>query len=267
MERPSPVLPRISVVLPVRDAGSHLVDCLQSLLFQNYSPIEIIAIDDFSRDNSWQILKEFKKIDSRLRIFRNVKAYGLATTLNRALKRAKGELVVFMDPNDQISANKLTKQYEALLRHEKAVAVGTQAFLVGKSGKRIGKTAYPLDADSIAAHPLHGASLLCEGLMIHRKRIPKDLLSFPLTPGALLYSDMTLKLLQYGDIINLPEYLHTHRTKKIARTQMSTFLYALSRAEHGLHALKLWMTARFTHNHSYTPPLRTLIGGILKPTV
>lgn len=61
-------LPLVSILLPVHNSGEFLESCLKSLLSQSYSQIEIIAIDDKSRDKSFDTLKKFKKIDKRIRI-------------------------------------------------------------------------------------------------------------------------------------------------------------------------------------------------------
>ncbi|MDE2025356.1 MAG: glycosyltransferase family 2 protein, partial [Patescibacteria group bacterium] len=77
--------PLISVILPIRNADRFLASCIDSLLCQNYENIEIIATDDASIDGSLGILNAFKKEDKRLKVFKNVKKYGLAITLNRCL--------------------------------------------------------------------------------------------------------------------------------------------------------------------------------------
>src|SRR5205085_2405090 len=99
--------------------------------------------------------------------------------LNRALRRAKGKFIVFMDGRDTITKNKIQKQVDFLLRNPKAVGVGTQCMYLNESDKRIGKSNFPQYHRDISQKPLHGISVLFEGIMINKYRIPKDLLSFP----------------------------------------------------------------------------------------
>ena len=94
MNNPKPL---ISILLPVHNSEKYLSDCLKSLLSQTYKNIEIVAIDDKSSDKSYRILNQFKKTDKRVRVYRNVKRYGIAITLNRLLKKSKGSYLAFMD--------------------------------------------------------------------------------------------------------------------------------------------------------------------------
>jgi cellulose synthase/poly-beta-1,6-N-acetylglucosamine synthase-like glycosyltransferase len=81
--------PLVSVILPVCNASRHLSACLESILKQKHQRIEVIAIDDKSIDASVKILKAYRRRDRRIKVFTNVKRYGLAITLNRALKQAQ----------------------------------------------------------------------------------------------------------------------------------------------------------------------------------
>lgn len=195
--------PLISIVLPVYNAGFYLSDCLNSLLSQSYEHFEIFAIDDFSRDDSWKILKAYKQADKRIRIYRNIKHYGKALTLNRILKRVKGQFVVFMDPEDIAYKEKLRKQINFLLENPKVAAVGTQCTYINSVGKRVGKSEFPHGQDSIYHKPLHGISVQFQTLMVNKQLLPKDLLRFNTSGDTLLYSELLMKILQFGTLVNL----------------------------------------------------------------
>ena len=142
--------PLVSIILPVYNGSNSLSDCLKSLLRQTYKQIEIIAIDDHSNDESYKILRSFRKKDQRLRISRNVKHYGLTVTLNRSLKRAKGTYIAFINARDTSSQHRISSQLTYLLRHPKTAAVGTQCFFINEQKKRIGRSTFPADCASIA---------------------------------------------------------------------------------------------------------------------
>src|SRR5579883_1973115 len=118
--------PLVSILLPVFNIGHYLPDSLDSLLASSHENIEIIAIDDFSKDDSWKILRLYKQIDKRIRIYRNVKHYGKAITLNRLLKKAKSNFIMFMDGKDMVYKHKIKKQLTFLLENPKVAAAGTQ---------------------------------------------------------------------------------------------------------------------------------------------
>jgi glycosyltransferase involved in cell wall biosynthesis len=246
--------PLISVILPVRNAEQFLPDCLESLMKQNYQNIEVIAIDDNSNDTSWKVLRTYRKQEKRLKVFKNVKKYGLPMTLNRCLKRVKGKFIAFMDPRDSITKNKLQKQLTFLLENPKVVAVGTQCVYLNEDNKRIGKSTFPSLHQDISQKPLHGVSLLFEGIMINKYRIPKDLLYFPTYKNIFVYTNMAMKLLQFGKIVNLPEYLQFHRKHNSTLESTTSHFFSL---------LKIWINSRVEYNE--TPSFRSFFGDFLKP--
>ena len=75
--------PLISVIVPVYNVEKYLPKCLDSLLAQTWQELEIIVVDDGSPDNSWDIMQEYARRDSRVRLIRQ-KNGGLsaARTLN-----------------------------------------------------------------------------------------------------------------------------------------------------------------------------------------
>src|SRR5476651_2799819 len=90
----------VTVILPVYNASKYLPDCLNSLAMQSYQNLQIIVIDDHSRDDSLKILRRYKKNFENFEIYPNKKRYGLAICYNRALKRARGKYIAFINPHD-----------------------------------------------------------------------------------------------------------------------------------------------------------------------
>ena len=203
--------PLISIILPVHNSSQHLRECVRSLLSQSYKNIEILAIDDDSKDGSYKILREFTRKDKRFKVKRNVKRYGIGITLNRLIKKAKGEFIAFMDAEDVSTKDRLKKQLLYLKSNPQVVAVGTQCFFVGKNEKKLGKSKFPKENERIYSSPLHGVSLQFETVMINKNLLPKDVLRFDTKSNAFIYSDVFLKLLPYGKFANLRNYLHYHR--------------------------------------------------------
>lgn len=251
--------PLVSVILPVRNAGAYLQQCLESLFAQTYARFEVIAIDDFSVDDSFKLLKAYAKTEKRLKVFRNVKSYGTAITLNRALKRIKGEFIAFMKAEDISHPDRLKKQVMSLLSGKKTVAVGSQCYYINHKGKRIGKSSFPLASIQIYKKPLHGVSMQLEGVMVNKLLVPKDTLYFRPNAKHYTYSDIFVKLLRYGELINLPHYLYFHR-----KLTSEGHLVSPSQA---LDAAKQWIRSEALFGHS--PSLRSFVFPILrlKPTI
>jgi glycosyltransferase involved in cell wall biosynthesis len=203
--------PLVSILLPVHNSERFLIDSLKSLVKQSYRQIEIIAIDDKSSDNSLKILKSFAKKYKKVRIYRNIKRYGIVMTLNRLLRRAKGDYIAFMSAKDISSRSRIKKQIEFLLGNHGVVAVGAQCRFVNDKGRIIGKSDFPKENQLIYASPLHGISMQFETVLINTTLIPKDLLCFQTNFDHFIYSDVLMKLLPYGKFANLPKYYHYHR--------------------------------------------------------
>ena len=92
----------ISVILPVCNVVPYLPKCLESIINQSYKELEIICIDDMSEDDSYNVLKSYADMDSRIKIFKNSKNLGVGLTRNKGLKLAQGEYIHFVDPDDWV---------------------------------------------------------------------------------------------------------------------------------------------------------------------
>ena len=111
-----PHSPNISVIVPVFNTAAYLETCLNSLLSQSHSSLEIICINDASTDNSLTILEEYAKKDTRIRIYSFEKNVRVATCRNFGLSKARGKYVGFLDSDDWISLD----FYEELYAKAKA---------------------------------------------------------------------------------------------------------------------------------------------------
>ncbi len=99
----------VSVILPVFNGSKFINTAIDSVVSQTYQNFEIIAVDDGSSDNSFEILSQ--RCDSRIRIFRKANG-GVAHTRNYAIQRSKGEFIAFLDQDEEWFCNKLEKQID-----------------------------------------------------------------------------------------------------------------------------------------------------------
>lgn len=217
----------VSIILPVLNNQNFLEDALLSLKKQTYKNIEIIAIDDKSTDKSYKILKQWKKKDKRIKVYKNKKRYGLAISLNRALRRSKGDFIAFADPCDISATSRIKKQLLSLLADPKLVALSTQCRFYSEKNKALGKSIFPNNHETIVKSILSGTSLQFEAAMIARQRLPKDILRFEKKAYPLLFSELFLKISSYGLISNLPIFLYRRR---ILRNQAQNLQLLASRA-------------------------------------
>ena len=97
---------KVSVIIPVYNVEKYLRECLESVINQTLKDIEIICINDGSTDKSYEILKEYAKLDHRIRIL-NQSNMGQSAARNRGLEIAKGKYVYFMDSDDWLEKDAL----------------------------------------------------------------------------------------------------------------------------------------------------------------
>ena len=93
--------PRVSIIVPVYNTGDYLEECLDSLVSQTLSDIEIICIDDGSSDASPAILDSYASRDPRFRVIHQENS-GVSSSRNKGLDMASGEFILFVDSDDYI---------------------------------------------------------------------------------------------------------------------------------------------------------------------
>ncbi len=114
----------VTVIIPVFNAERGIRDCLASVLAQTHKEIEVLCVDDGSTDASPDILAEHAARDRRVRVIRQENA-GAGVARNTALDAARGDAVVFMDPDDYYpSCDVLERLSAALSRSGCAMAAG-----------------------------------------------------------------------------------------------------------------------------------------------
>ena len=111
-------LPLISIALCTYNGEEFIRQQLNSLLNQTYTNIEIIAVDDFSIDNTVAILEEYAASDRRLNIFTNEHNLGYTNNFEKALNLCNGDLIAICDQDDIWHPDKLKIQSEAMSGHE-----------------------------------------------------------------------------------------------------------------------------------------------------
>ena len=93
--------PLISVIIPVYNMEAYLARCLDSVLNSTYQNLEILCVDDGSRDRSLGILREYEAKDRRIVVIAKENG-GVSSARNAGLDRVRGEFVTFIDPDDFI---------------------------------------------------------------------------------------------------------------------------------------------------------------------
>lgn len=114
--------PLISVVVPVYNVEKYLRQCIDSILSQTYMNLEIILVDDGSRDSSGSICDEYAKIDNRIVVLHKPNG-GLSSARNAGIDIAKGEYIGFVDSDDWIEHDMYERLFDSICESGADIAV------------------------------------------------------------------------------------------------------------------------------------------------
>jgi glycosyltransferase involved in cell wall biosynthesis len=110
----------VSIITPSYSSKRFIKETISSVLSQTYKNWEMIIVDDVSPDNSNEIIEEFIKKDSRIKLIKLEKNSGPAVARNRAIKEAKGRYIAFLDADDLWIPEKLEKQISFMNEYDLA---------------------------------------------------------------------------------------------------------------------------------------------------
>ena len=102
---------KVSLIIPVYNAEEFLDESINSILNQTLSDIELVCVNDGSKDDSLKMLENFSKKDNRIKII-DQKNQGCGAARNKALENATGDYIYFFDPDDYLVPDALEKLYE-----------------------------------------------------------------------------------------------------------------------------------------------------------
>ena len=125
---------KVSVLVPVYNVEEFLPECLDSLVGQTLKDIEIICINDGSRDGSLDIIKEYAKKDSRIVVI-DKKNSGYGDSMNKGLAKASGEYVGIVESDDFIDRDAFEIMYELAKKYDVEIVKGNYYEYYGDSGQ------------------------------------------------------------------------------------------------------------------------------------
>ncbi len=113
---------KVSVIVPVYNAGKYLNRCIASLLAQTYTDLEILLIDDGSTDDSLALCNAYARKDSRIVVLHH-ENHGVSYTRNRGLKVATGDYIIFVDADDWVALDYVQKLRTPLDSHDVEISM------------------------------------------------------------------------------------------------------------------------------------------------
>ena len=123
--------PLVSIIVPVYNVEAYLDECMQSVINQTYTNLEIILVDDGATDASGKMCDEYAKKDSRITVIHKSNG-GLSSARNAALDIMKGEYVFFQDSDDYIALDLIETYLSYMKEYQADIVIGTYLTFWGK---------------------------------------------------------------------------------------------------------------------------------------
>jgi glycosyltransferase involved in cell wall biosynthesis len=220
-------LAKISVLMPVFNAEAFLAAAIDSVLSQTFGDFEFLILDDASSDGSRDILADYQRRDSRIKVLLSERNKGIAETLNEGIKVCRGEYIARMDADDLSLPQRFERQVKFMDRSPKVGVCGTwfTAF-----GQEEGDYRHPVGNDDIKLHHLLRDSAIGHPTVFMRRCV--------LEATGVTYPDVAahdlwfwIKLGFVTQLRNLPEVLLHYRVHGDQYSRLSNSPQQLSAAE------------------------------------
>ena len=131
------VIPPLSVVMPVHNAGMYLDAAITSILGQTFADFEFVILDDGSTDGSRERLRAWAAKDHRIRLLKEPRCTGPVASSNRIVAESRAPLVARMDADDVARPERLARQVAAMRARPDAVLAGTLSETIDGRGRRV----------------------------------------------------------------------------------------------------------------------------------
>ena len=201
--------PRVSVVMPVRDGERFLPEAIDSVLGQSLKDLELLAVDDGSRDASPAILARYAAADGRVRVL-SCPSRGLVDALNAGIADARSPYVARMDADDVSEPDRLARQIALMDAQPDLALVGSAATLVDERGRSVGRVAPPISHDAIVAQ-LRTHNALVHGTVVFRRAAWSAAGGYDASARLVEDYDLWCRLLAHGRLAGVAEPLYRLR--------------------------------------------------------
>ncbi|HFU4376843.1 TPA: glycosyltransferase family 2 protein [Streptococcus suis] len=111
-------MPKVSIIIPVYNTEQYIGECIESILKQTLTDIELILIDDCSTDHSLTVLKSYADKDQRIRLVESAVNTGVGEARNKGIELATGEYIAFVDSDDFVKEDMFEKLYAQAIKNQ-----------------------------------------------------------------------------------------------------------------------------------------------------
>lgn len=162
----------VSIVIPVYNASKYIKYTIESINRQTYKNYEAIFIDDFSTDDSLEIIKEYQKSNNRIKIIKLKRHRGASIARNIGMRKAQGRYLSFIDADDILMKNKIEMQVRFMKKNSYEFTYGAFRYMNDK-GTKISKKIKVQQKLTYGNEALKNIRILPGTAMIDLHKIPK----------------------------------------------------------------------------------------------
>ena len=210
-------MPEISVIVPVYKVEQYIHRCVDSILEQTFSDIQVILVDDGSPDICGEICEEYARRDGRIRVIHKENG-GLSDARNAGIPCAEGKYIIFIDSDDYIGEDMLEYLYTNITEADADMATcGCIDVYSDRTEPQKEEPVFVCSGEEAFRYILRGHTIRGE---IWNKLIRKSLVENLRFPKGRLYEDIyyTADLMQRVRKVSVgtkPEYYYLHRADSI----------------------------------------------------
>lgn len=206
----------VSVIMPAYNAEMTIAASIESVLSQTHTALELIIIDDGSKDKTADIARAYEKADARVRFFINETNGGVSNARNRGVELCQHDWVAFLDSDDRWAEDKLEKQLAAAEAHPECALFFTSTCYVFEDGEM---SHYVLHAPEkvYRSDVLRQNVISCSSSLVRREA----LLRHPMKNDRMIHEDMAAWVAILGETpyaVGIDEPLLIYRISKSGKS-------------------------------------------------
>lgn len=207
----------VSVIIPAFNSSHFLPECLESVLQQTHSNLEIIVVDDVSKDETLEIIEKYQRQYPNIKLIKNSINSGPGISRNKGIDQANGEYIAFLDSDDLWEPTKIEKQVRAFRTNsDMKVNYCFFKFLNGPQEPNIN-----IEYNTLELLLQHGATTCMPSSMMIKTDFLKKFKGFPLNVRTSEDWDLWLRMSTQTNFHCLPEPLYVRRQHENQISNMS----------------------------------------------
>lgn len=201
--------PILSLLMPVFNSELFVAEAIESILNQTFKDFEFLILDDASTDKSYEIIRNYEKRDSRIKVYNNDKNLGVVESRNKLINLSKGKYIAWLDSDDIAIENRLEKQINFLENHPEIGMVGSNASIIDENNNKIGKWVFETEPQKLKIELFFHSPFLSSSVVVRKYNLLSDKYNpkYTVTEDFDFYSRISEK----SEVANLSEFLVKYR--------------------------------------------------------